>query len=98
MSPGAILRSRLKLACLTLSVLTAILGVCLWLGDLSGARTWFTLQVCALIGFPWSTYLEVRRAYRQEPPDEYRDVLIPWRVVLGAWVLLLGGFVLVDHG
>lgn len=93
-SPGALLKQRLFWSLVILGVISAIMGYALWIGDIRTARLYFTAQILILIGAPWSTYREVRRAYRREPPDD-RDFTIPWRILLGLWLTGIVAFRLI---
>lgn len=92
MRAGDILKQRLFWSAAVLCVISSMMGYALWMGDLHIARLYFSAQLLILIGAPWSTYREVRRAWRNEPPDD-KDFTGPWRILLGLWlaaIVLLG--------
>ncbi len=83
-----LLRRRLLLGAVLLFAATGVLGGCVYAGELRAARVWYGIQVFLLIAFPWSTYLEVRRAWRGEARND-RDVAMPWSLTTGAGFVLL---------
>ena len=89
-----LLKQRAYLACASVFALSSFLGYLLWIEDLAAARIAFAMQTFILVALPWSTYREVKRAYKGEPTNDHEDVLVPWRIVLCLWAAGAFGFVI----
>jgi hypothetical protein len=91
-APGTLLRQRLAMTALVVLGLSLLLGYLLTINDLPAAKTCLALQTYCLAALPWSTYKEVKRAWKGEPPNDHEDVVIPWRRVALLWLAAIVGF------